>query len=111
MAYYRAVTGGSGAENVAVGTFEATTSSQAITVGFKPKYLSVNMASSTLRYCLYDEDISKTAYKTTTNSSASYYRNFGTAAPVQLVSINDDGFSFKVSASSVAGTYKYVAVG
>ena len=77
-------------------------------IGFKPKVLIFNRASSTnapAMNCMYDENVSKTQFMYYASTSNPAMRDFGD----RLVSINENGFT--VATTLIANHYSYIAIG
>lgn len=108
--YYGSSGGGSSDVQVATGTVSLTTTSQKITTGFRPKYISCSKTTTALQYFVYDETVSLSKYKTTATASSSGYADLGTGS-VRLVSVENDGFYALGAGTTYTGTYRYVAIG
>lgn len=107
MAYYRA---SGGSEKAASGSVTLSTSSTTtVSIGFKPKKLTVRQGTNTVG--IYDEEYSTTKYFRANTGAYLGAIDLGTTSANRLYSINDDGFTYNKSNSSSNVDLYYFAVG
>lgn len=116
MASYRASIGG-GSQKVKIGTFTPQASRFSVTgVGFKPKYLAIYVARTTVTSTgvmfIYNEDFSTTKYMSASGDGTGALRDFGLSDNYRLYSIDNDGFTINgFTTASWRGTGYYFAIG
>ena len=103
--------GGNSGSKVSIGTFTMATTNTKVTTGFKPKYIGICFGDgSTIRGIIYNEDVSSTKYLSVATGSSAAWATLNGSNSVCLVSVDNDGFTVKVSGSTYTGTYNYFAI-
>ena len=114
MAYFRAFLGGGTSSPTSAGSFNSSSTTYKLTLGFKPKQIFVYryVTSSPVWSMSYDENYSTTKYYKCVGSAASI-PDIGTGATnFHLASIDDDGVTFAFKDSTYAGyDWRYYAIG